>query len=133
MIVRKISYLPLLLCLAACGGDKTPKVEAVMQKNDKYLNCTEVSLEMNEADFYKKTAENNKDFKAKYLLMPLGYVSTYMNADDAAEASKERVQYLQSIYEILDCERKERQALTGPGGYGTPENNGYQPVGPGSY
>jgi len=124
--MRKV-FLTILLCgsVAACSGDKSPKVAAVMQKNDKYMNCSEVKLEMNEAEFYDKTARKNEGFHAKYLLMPLGYVSTYMNAEDARQASKERVEYLQSIYDILECDRKQRQMLTGPAGYTAPENNGY--------
>lgn len=124
--MRKV-FLTILLCgsVAACSGDKSPKVAAVMQKNDKYMNCSEVKLEMNEAEFYDKTARKNEGFHAKYLLMPLGYVSTYMNAEDARQASRERVEYLQSIYDILECDRKQRQMLTGPAGYAAPENNGY--------
>ncbi len=137
--MRKTWLLLLPFLAAACSGDKSPKVDSVMQKSDKYLSCNDVKLEMNEAQFYERTAEDNKDFHAKYLLMPLGYVSTYMSAEDAMQTSRERVQYLQSIYDILNCDRKERQMMTGPSGYMAPEGSGYAPtsvypqVGPGSY
>ncbi len=91
------------LFLTACAGDKSVKV-ASLQKKDKNLSCSEVMLEINEADFYRKTAERNKGPKVKSLLMPLGYISTYVNAEEAIGAAAARVDYLNRIYEILDCD-----------------------------
>jgi len=96
------------LMLSACGGgDPSPTVKA-MQRKDKSLSCKEVLLEMNEADFYKQTAYKNKGPKLKNVLMPLGYVSTYMNAEEAIGAADARIAYLDRIYEILRCEKKDK-------------------------
>ena len=83
---------------------------AAMQKKDKNLTCREVLLEQNEAEFYKTTAQKNKNPDVKTLLMPLGYISTYMNAEDAVSAADARVEYLARIYDIMDCENKLQMA-----------------------
>lgn len=115
-----------LLLVTACEGDKSPKVQA-LQKKDKNLSCSEVMLEMNEAEFYRRTAEKNKNPKVKNVLMPLGYVSTYIDAEDAIQSADERIDYLNRIYEILDCDKKPAARRTSsPGGYYVP--NGYYPT-----
>lgn len=93
------------LCLMACGSKESEKVTA-MQKKDKNLTCREVLLEQNEAAFYKETAEKNKNPDVKSVLMPLGYISTYMSADEAVNAANARVAYLARIYEIMGCQNK---------------------------
>ena len=99
----------LALSLVACAGKESEKV-ATMQKKDKNLTCREVLLEQNEAEFYKSTAEKNKDPDMKTVLMPLGYISTYMNANEAVGAANARVEYLARIYEIMGCDTKLQMA-----------------------
>lgn len=94
--------------LSACAGQKSARV-ASLQKKDKSLSCKEVMLEVNEAEFYRRTAEKNKGPQLKSLLMPLGYISTYVSAQDAIGASDARIEYLNRIYEILDCDNQERR------------------------
>lgn len=91
--------------LTACAGDKSVKVTS-LQKKDKSLSCSEVMLEINESEFYRKTAEKNKNPKAKSILMPLGYISTYVDAEEAVEAADSRITYLNRIYDILDCDNQ---------------------------
>lgn len=104
-MIKKLSALGVVLAMtAACSSstDVSTKVQA-MQKKDKQLTCKEILLEMNEAEFYRGVANKNKGPKLKYVLMPLGYISTYMNAEEAIEASNARVSYLDKIYEISGC------------------------------
>ncbi len=103
MVKNIISFIFVLTFLSACSGDKSVKVVS-LQKKDKSLSCNEVQLEINEAEFYRNTAENNKSPGIKSLLMPIGYISTYVNADEAAGAAEARVKYLNRIYDILDCD-----------------------------
>lgn len=108
--MQKTVLLSLLtLSLMACAGKESEKVEA-MQKRDKTLTCREVLLEQNEADFYRTTAEKNKAPGVRSVLMPLGYISTYMDADEAVSAAKARTDYLARIYTILGCENKLQMA-----------------------
>ena len=99
----------LCFTLMACAGKDSEKV-AAMQKKDKNLTCREVLLEQNEAEFYKTTAQRNKNPDVKSVLMPLGYISTYMNADEAVGAANARVDYLARIYEIMGCDNKLQMA-----------------------
>lgn len=92
------------MVLSACAGENSTQVQA-MQRKDKQLSCKEVLLEMNEAQFYKKMAQKNKDPKLKTVLMPLGYISTYMGAEEAMETASARIDYLDKIYDIMDCEK----------------------------
>ena len=79
--------LVVVLSVSACAGDRSTKV-SVMQKKDKNLSCREIQLEQNEVEFYRKTAQKNKNPKLKNLLMPLGYISTYVDAEDAIFSSQ---------------------------------------------
>jgi len=89
--------------ITSCSGDKSVKVTS-LQKKDKNLSCNEIQLEINEAEFYRRTAEKNKDPDIKSLLMPLGYISTYVDAGEAVNAAEARINYLNRIYDILDCD-----------------------------
>ncbi len=127
--MTKTKILTCIACaflISACQGEKSPKVVA-LQKKDKNLNCSEVMLEMNEAEFYRRTAEKNKGPGVKSILMPLGYVSTYIDAEEAVESADSRVEYLNRIYEILECDKKGSGArrASSPSGYYVP--NGYYP------
>ena len=91
--------------IVSCSGKESKKV-ASLQKKDKKLSCQEILLEMNEAEFYRDVAYKNRGPKLKNILMPLGYISTYMDAGEAIDAAEARVTYLDRIYQILRCEEK---------------------------
>ena len=103
----------LLGCIAACvllsacasgsGVQESKRVQA-MQAKDKHLSCRELLLEINEAEFTKGMAEKNRGPQLKNILMPIGYISTYMNAGEAVDAANARISYLDKIYEISNCE-----------------------------
>lgn len=105
MIKNIITILCLTAFISACAGQKSTTVKT-MQRKDKQLTCKEILLEMNEAEFYKSTAEKNKGPSIGSMLMPLGYISTYMNAEEAIGAAGARVDYLDRIYQIMECDAK---------------------------
>lgn len=113
-MLKKIMLLGILsVAIVACGGNSenssaTVKVKS-LQKNDKNLSCREILLEMNEAQFYNRMAHKNRGVKLKNVLMPLGYISTYMDSEDAIGAAQARVEYLDRIYEIMHCEDQEKE------------------------
>ena len=118
-----------VVMLTACAGEKSPKVTS-LQKRDKNLSCSEVQLEINEAEFYRKTAEQNKNPKIKSLIMPLGYISTYVDAEEASNAADARIEYLNRIYDILNCDSPQahqRSARYDNVGYGGQGGGTYQP------
>jgi len=104
--------------MTACSSDDSPKV-ASMQKKDKALSCQQVQLEINESEFYRKTAEKNKSPKIKSLLMPIGYVYTYVDAEEAIEQADQRIDYLNRIYDILNCDDPAARAASERKGHGT--------------
>ncbi len=135
MLKKTIALGLVSLLIAACGGgseEKATKVKS-LQKSDKNLSCREILLEMNEAQFYNKMAHKNRSVKLKNVLMPLGYISTYMDSEDAIGAAQARVEYLDKIYEIMHCEDKEKEkeleklpVYQGPQGSNETGNSGMQ-------
>lgn len=108
-MIKKLCVLVGVACLAtACSGTKSTKVAAV-QKNDKRLTCNEILLEINEAEFWRDKAENNRGMSFRNLVSPFGYGSTYISASDAIEASDTRVSYLKRIYDIKRCDDPTQQ------------------------
>ena len=123
--VKNGLVIALTLGIAACAGKPSPQV-AAMQKKDKFLSCKEILLEINEAEFYRRTAEKNKNPGVSNILMPLGYISTYVNAEEAIKAANARAEYLNRIYEILDCENPNSTSHTASAAY-EPAQPYYQP------
>ncbi len=108
--VRSLIACALLIVIAACGTEEQSTKVKPMQSKDKRLSCKEILLEMNEAEFYRKMAYKNKGPKMKNVIMPLGYISTYVDAEEAIDAAEARVSYLERIYEILDCAEKKNKS-----------------------
>jgi len=102
--INKIfSVLVATMLLTACSGTKSMKVSS-MKKSDKNLNCQEIMLEVNEAEFYRNSAEKNKNPGVSSLLMPIGYLYTYTSAQQAVNAADSRIDYLNRIYDIMKCD-----------------------------
>ena len=119
------TVLVVSLFMTACSGVKSQSVMS-LQKSDKYLSCKEIMLEQNEAAYYRKTAENNKGPSFRNIFMPLGYISTYVNAENAIEASSSRIEYLNRVYDILDCDNPAAEANNRPpSGFNHAAYNGY--------
>lgn len=108
MRFKKTLCISVLMCvLAGCSAEDPSTKVKPMQRKDKRLSCKEILLEMNEAEFYRQMAYKNKGPKIKNVLMPLGYISTYMDSEEAIDAANARVSYLDRIYEIMNCTEKE--------------------------
>ncbi|PIR39495.1 MAG: hypothetical protein COV35_02990 [Alphaproteobacteria bacterium CG11_big_fil_rev_8_21_14_0_20_39_49] len=105
MVNKALCLIALASVLLSCSGKESKKI-ASLQKKDKKLSCQEILLEMNEAEFYRNVAYKNRGPKLKNVLMPLGYISTYMDAGEAIDAAEARVDYLDRIYQILRCEER---------------------------
>ncbi|MDX1950512.1 MAG: hypothetical protein SFT90_08490 [Rickettsiales bacterium] len=86
---------------SSCGEE--PVVVEPMKKTDRELSCSDIMLEINDAEFYKKQAEEKKSLGVKSIVMPLGYIDTYMNADEAIIAADSRREYLSRVAEIKGC------------------------------
>ena len=102
MYYKSAALLLTIIALSSCSGVRSSAVVPVQSK-DKQLTCREILLEINEAEEYKKTAENNKDPGLRSFIAPLGYAYTLSSANDAIKASDDRISYLQDIYRISGC------------------------------
>jgi hypothetical protein len=100
---KKILTISTALVLLSSCGEQSEKVET-LKRGDKNLSCGDIQLEINEADQYKKMAFDKKRLGIKSIVMPLGYIDTFMSADDAIEAANARIQYLNRIYDIKRCD-----------------------------
>jgi hypothetical protein len=107
MLKNTLTVIIAGVVLTACAGQSSKKV-ASLQKKDKSLTCSEVQLEINEAEYYRKSAEGNKAPGISSVIMPVGYISTYMDANTAVKAADERIDYLNRIYDIRKCDDAEQ-------------------------
>ncbi|MCD6035762.1 MAG: hypothetical protein K0R63_1503 [Rickettsiales bacterium] len=131
-MAKKLVLMGMVAVLvSACSGDTSPKVQS-LQRKDKQLSCKEVLLEMNEAEFYRTTAQKNKGPGLKSVLMPLGYISTYMSAEEAINASGARIDYLDRIYQIMGCEADARGGSGGVQQQSTSSSEAIHPGGGGA-
>lgn len=89
--------------LAACGTDSEPGKPA-LTKNDKFLTCDEILLEINDAKFLRDMAARNKGASFKNIVWPVGYVQTYSSAEEAIHNTNTRIAYLSNIYAIKRCD-----------------------------
>jgi hypothetical protein len=82
-----------------------------LKAGDKSLSCNDILLEINEADFHRKQAVEKKALGIESIVMPLGYIDTYMSADEAISAAEARMNYLNNIYNIKNCTRQNMSNL----------------------
>jgi hypothetical protein len=77
-------------------------------------------------------AFDKKRLGIKSIVMPLGYIDTFMSADEAIQAADARIQYLNRIYDIKRCDPN---AADGPSEADIQRNinnamgSGYSPTG----
>lgn len=110
---RHFVVIAAAILLTACSGVKSAKVQS-LQPTDKQLACADIKIEVNEAEFFKRKAEENRGLSFRNVLMPHTYPSTYMSSSSATSAAQERIDYLKNIYEIRGCEKVEARIASAP-------------------
>ena len=104
-VLKNVLYVTLAAgMVTACGGKQSPRAAGVTTV-DKKMSCQDLQLEINDAEYIRQTAMQNKGLSARNILWPFGYPSTYMSAEEALESAERRLNYLQRVYVIKDCER----------------------------
>lgn len=104
-ILKNTAYIAIAgVTLAACSGKQSPRA-AQITTVDKQMSCEELQLEINDAEYIRQTALQNRGLSARNILWPFGYPSTYMSAEEALQSAERRLAYLQRVYAIKDCKR----------------------------
>lgn len=110
--------LPLLL-LSGCGC-KYPHVPVVDAKKpgDWRLSCSQLTYAMNDAEYQILSTERKYDIFEYYSPSPFCIVDSYSNVVKSSEAAKDRLAYLNMIYNSKNCGEKNV-------GVSLPENDEY--------
>lgn len=104
-ILKNTAYITAFaLALGACAGKQSPR-PAQVTTVDKEMSCEELQLEMNDVQYLRQTAEENRGANARNILWPFSYPSTYLSADEALASADRRLGYLQRVYTIKECKR----------------------------
>lgn len=100
------AFCAVALCasLTACQ-QKQPRRPATITTVDKELSCQDLQLEMNDAEYIRQMAIQNKGLNTRNILWPFGMPTTYMNAAEAEESANARLAYLQKVYMIKECKQ----------------------------
>jgi len=96
-----------VLLLPGCASSVA--VERV-KMDDVQLSCPQILSEIQEAEKFKKSAEDNKGFTgtntAAALLFWPGLVATYSDANAAIRAADERKAHLTNLYHEKHCDQE---------------------------
>lgn len=103
-IVSAIALTLVALFVASCGCRNAVKVQSI-QRKDKLLSCKEITLEINEAEFYRRSAEDARGAHSDSFFAPLCRVQSYRRATSASQNADERLEYLNQIYDLMGCAR----------------------------
>lgn len=104
-ILKNTAYIAAMgIALSACGGKHTPRAPQITTV-DKDMTCEELQLEINDAQYIRQAAEENKGISARNILWPFSYPATYVSADEALASADRRLSYLQKVYTIKECKR----------------------------
>lgn len=111
--MKKILLVVPFFLLAACG-EEVPKGPQAWQQTDKHLNCQQLKLELNDAQFWNDVAKSKMEMGATDVLLPVSYMRTRASAKEALQSTDGRIKNLQSIYEIKGCRNPYAGMMTPP-------------------
>ncbi len=97
-----LSLAAVLLLTSACG-ETVPSGGAPWKETDKHLNCQQLQLEMNDAQFWNQVAHSKESMGVSDFLWPPGYIGRRASAQDAIGTTNARLTNLRNIYGIKGC------------------------------
>lgn len=96
-----------IIAVLAIAGCANPVVVRVEQPRDYKLSCTELEREMEDAQQFKKRAQDERGVTGKntaaVLLFWPALVGTYSNTSKAMDAADDRQRHLMGIYQDKGC------------------------------
>lgn len=111
-LLKLLIFIGMFGALGACTC-ATPVVVSEIQRSDKKLTCKDVILEINESEHFKDLASKERGIGLGNALMPVCWVSSYVDTSKAINAANARIAYLGNIYDVLDCGGKSDIPNTG--------------------
>lgn len=112
-LLKKMLFISTLTVLSACTC-ATPVVVTEIQKSDKKLTCKDIILEINEAEHFKEMAKKEEGIGFGNALMPVCWISSFVDASKAVNSANARIAYLGNIYDVLDCGGRSDEPAVGP-------------------
>lgn len=112
--MKRLIALTILFILTGCGC-KQPLIPVIDYKkaNDWKMSCTQLENGMAEAEYHILSSERKVDSFEYYAPSPLCLVDTYNTAIKSSEAAKDRLAYLNMIYEQKKCTKnKENTSIS---------------------
>lgn len=105
---RHIASTVFLAAVAALVGCASPHVVETTRTSDANLSCTQLDIEMKEADRFKTDAQREKGMTGTNVAAVLFFwpamIGTYANANEAIEAANTRKTNLMRLYEKKGCD-----------------------------
>lgn len=105
-----IAFVCLFFLLSSCTCGVPLRVTAI-QRSDKKLDCKRIILEINEAEHYRDAAAQEQAIGMGEALMPICWVSGFVDGDAAVKKANARIDYLGHIYDLMDCGGKAQKKL----------------------
>lgn len=97
-----IALLSIVALVTACTCITPFKVTSI-QRSDKKLTCKDVILEINEAEHYREEAAKERGVGIGEVLMPICWLTGYVDGEQGIKSANARIEYLGNIYDLLDC------------------------------
>ena len=110
---KAISLGLVFTVLSSCTCGVPLKVTSI-QRSDKKLACKDIILEINEAEHYRDQAAKEKGIGFGESLMPVCWVSGYIDGEEGVKTANARIEYLGQIYDLLDCGGKQQPKISMP-------------------
>ena len=110
---KTLAFTSLFFFVSSCTCGVPLRVTSI-QRSDKKLACKDVILEINEAEHYRSQAGQEKGIGMGESLMPLCWVSGYVDGDKAIKTANARIDYLGHIYDLMDCGGADRKKMPLP-------------------
>lgn len=102
LVKKSLFITAIAVFLAGCTCGVPLKVTPI-QQDDKKLSCKAVILEINEAEHYRDEAADAQGIGLGEALMPMCWISGYLDGSKAKKAANERIDYLGRIYDLMEC------------------------------
>jgi hypothetical protein len=115
MLTRIIASAAMAVFMVGCA--RSMAVERV-QMRDNELTCNQLLAEIQEAERFRRSAEDNKGFTgtntAAVLFFWPALFMTYSDANEAIRAADERKAHLTRLYNEENCEMDKERGQTNP-------------------